>query len=235
MRQRAGLRALAALAVLGIVAAVLASHLWPRQVAVPVAAAVQAMQDWGRRSWPLFVALQVLIALSGVVPASMVGLAAGAVYGPVIGMLVASASTLAAAAIAFAVARSALRGPVAAMLARRGALLRIDRAITRDGWRMVCLLRVSPVMPFALTSYALGLTGLSLRDYIIGTLAALPALACTVLLGWLGRLGAGGGRSALQWCLLALGIAATCALAVHVGRLLQRALPAQNDNETDKI
>jgi uncharacterized membrane protein YdjX (TVP38/TMEM64 family) len=55
--------------------------------------------------------------------------------------------------------------------------------LAQDGWRLVCVLRVSPVMPFAMTSYALGLTGISQRAYLLGTLAALPALLGYVTVG----------------------------------------------------
>lgn len=201
-------------------------------LAAPLRAALDDAQGWAHGSWPQFVALQVLIALSGVVPASLVGLAAGAAYGPVLGFAVAAASTLAAAAIAFALARSALRPAIAAMLSRRAALSRMDRAITRDGWRTVCLLRVSPVMPFALTSYALGLTGLRTSHYILGTLAALPALAGYVVLGWLGRVGArhaADGLSAFQAIGLGIGAIATIGMIVHVGRLLRRAVLTEHE------
>ena len=54
---------------------------------------------------------------------------------------------------------------------------------------MVTLLRISPVMPFALTSYGLGLTRISQRDFLAGTLASLPSLAGYVALGALGKEG----------------------------------------------
>ena len=223
---RAGLRlVLGGLMAAGLVGAAIAIRLRP-DIAAPLRAALDHAQGWAHGAWPQFVLLQVLVALSGIVPASLVGLAAGAAYGPVIGFGVAAASTLLAAAIAFALARSALRPAIAAMLDRRAAMARMDRAITRDGWRTVCLLRVSPVMPFALTSYALGLTGLKTSHYILGTLAALPALAGYVVLGWLGRLGArhaADGLSMLQAVLIGIGILATLAMIVHVGRMLRRA------------
>ncbi|GAN65025.1 hypothetical protein Abor_003_095 [Acetobacter orientalis] len=50
---------------------------------------------------------------------------------------------------------------------------------------MVCLLRISPILPFAVTSYVLGFTELSTADYILGTLASLPALLGYVFIGTL--------------------------------------------------
>ena len=82
----------------------------------------------------------------GVVPASLLGIAAGGVYGVVLGFLLAAAGTLIGGWLAFKLARSLLRPWVERMLARRGPgrMARLDEAVTRDGWRFVCLLRISP-------------------------------------------------------------------------------------------
>jgi uncharacterized membrane protein YdjX (TVP38/TMEM64 family) len=145
------------------------------------------------------------------------------------GFIASAIGMLAGAAAAFGLSRSQLRPRIGALLTRRGGLAAMDRAIAADGWRLVALLRVSPVMPFSLTSYALGFSGISLRDYMLGTLASLPALLGYVAIGALGgataRLTQGAGRN-IHLALLALGIAATLALTLHLGRMLSRALRA---------
>ncbi len=80
-----------------------------------------------------------------------------------------------------------LRHWISRYLQRHPAITRIDEAMTSDGWRTVVLLRVSPVMPFALTSYGLGLTRISQRDFLLGSLASLPALIGYVAIGALGE------------------------------------------------
>ncbi|GAC1484520.1 MAG: hypothetical protein NVS2B11_10200 [Acetobacteraceae bacterium] len=104
-----------------------------------------------------------------------------------------------------------------------GRLAGLDAAMGRDGWRFVCLLRISPVMPFALTSYALGLTTIPGRDYLLGTLASLPALMGYVAVGALARHGVtGGAMGPLNWVLLAVGGVATVALILRSGAMLAR-------------
>ena len=197
------------------------------------AAWTQAATEWaqtaGPSGWAMFVGAQTLIAMVGVVPASLLGIAAGAVYGIVGGFLLSAVGTLLGGWIAFVLARSLLRPWVERMLARRvnSRLVRLDAAVARDGWRFVCLLRISPVMPFALTSYALGLTEISGRDYLLGTLASLPALAGYVALGALARnsvLSASGSIATgpFGWVLLAIGGAATLLLILRSGTLLAR-------------
>jgi uncharacterized membrane protein YdjX (TVP38/TMEM64 family) len=183
----------------------------------------------GPVGWVAFAAVQAAVAMIGIVPASLLGIAAGAVYGLAIGFSLAAIGTLLGGWLAFWFARSLLRSWVERLIARRasGRLDRLSGEIERDGWRFVCLLRVSPVMPFALTSYALGLSPITGRDYLIGTLAALPALAGYVAVGALARHGllsvsGGSGLGPLQWVLYGVGVAATLALIVRSGTLLAR-------------
>ena len=185
---------------------------------------LQAVRDLGDAGRALFAVAQVLVAVSGILPASMLGVAAGVLYGLPAGFLVSGASTLAGAVLAFALSRSVLRPAVRRVLARRPRLRELDGMVAKDGWRMACLLRVSPVMPFAATSYALGLSSIGLRDYVVGTLAAMPALFGYVLLGTLAGSGitVWSSRSPLGGWMLALGVVATLVLTLRVGQLVAR-------------
>lgn len=189
-------------------------------------AVLQAVRDLGSAGGVVFAAVQVLVAVSGVLPASLLGVAAGALYGLPGGFALSGASTLAGAALAFALSRSVLRPAVARFLARRTRLRELDGLVAEDGWRFACLLRASPVMPFAATSYALGLSAITLRDYLIGTLAALPALFGYVLLGVLAGSGVAGWSSSnpLGGWMLAFGALATLGLTLRIGQLVARAV-----------
>jgi len=221
-------RAVAAACLMLVLAACfVAARLLPQHLAgVPAEWLAQA-QAWGRTSWLAFVLLQSLVAVSGVLPASLAGIAAGAVFGLVAGFWLAALSTMAGALAAFALSRSVFRPWVAGFLARRAGLKRLDEAVAQDGWRSVCLLRLSPVMPFAVTSYALGLTSIGWRDYLVGTLASLPALFCYVALGRFAGSGLQalhGGASPITLALLAFGLAATAVMALRIGVIVRRTL-----------
>jgi uncharacterized membrane protein YdjX (TVP38/TMEM64 family) len=186
----------------------------------------------GRWGAILFFALQLAIAASGIVPASLLGMAAGAVYGIGLGFAVSAAGTLAGAWLAFRLARSLFRGRVERLLADRPRLRNLDARLGRETWRLVCLLRVSPVMPFAVTSYTLGLSSVSPGAYMLGSLAAMPALLGYVVLGSIAHAGlqAGqGGAGPFRWTILAVGFAATAALTLRVGRLVKLALDGAGD------
>lgn len=153
---------------------------------------------------------QVIVAASGILPASLIAIMAGASFGFVWGLGLSAASTMLGGWLAFLLSRSVLRPLIERLMRRHAAMRRLDRGMTQEGWRLVMLLRVSPVMPFAMTSYGLGLTQISQRDFLLGTLASLPALIGYVAVGVMGRKGlslADGQGSGWHWLLMLGGIA----------------------------
>ena len=89
----------------------------------------------------------------------------------------------------------------------------------------MCLLRVSPIMPFSATSYLLGLSAIRLRDYAAGTLASLPALGGYVFTGTLADTGLSSwasGAGLVHWLLLAIGGLATLLLIVRLKQIAAR-------------
>jgi uncharacterized membrane protein YdjX (TVP38/TMEM64 family) len=219
-----------------LVGAIWLGRTWPELTPTHVLDALRSLGDLGAIGWAAVAALQVFVAVSGILPASVVGLTAGAVYGVTAGFLLSAVTLMLGAVIAFLLGRSLLRPWLQRLLQRRPRLGNLDRLAARRGWVLIALLRVSPVMPFALTSYALGLSAISLRDYALGTLASLPALLGYVCLGALGRAGLAAGvegASMLRWALVALGSAGGAALALQIGRIIALALrtPAGLDPE----
>ncbi len=147
----------------------------------------------------VFVALSVVGTLL-LVPAWIFAIAAGAVFGMVWGLL----------------------GAVAAR--KNKAFKSVDKAVRRDPWKVVALLRMSPVLPSGLKSYFLGLTRIEPLPYALASvLGMLPGLVVTVYLGHAGRDAFGGGGT-LKWTLFAIGIAATVAMALIVGRAAHKRL-----------
>jgi uncharacterized membrane protein YdjX (TVP38/TMEM64 family) len=164
------------------------------------------------------------------VPGSILTLGAGVVFGVVKGsVLVSVASTLGATA-AFLVGRYLARDWVARRIEGNAKFKAVDEAVAREGWKIVGLTRLSPVFPFNLLNYAYGLTRVSLRDYFFASwIGMLPGTVMYVYLGSLAgdlaRLGAGEHtRSAGEWSLYGVGLAATVAVTVYVTRIARGAL-----------
>jgi uncharacterized membrane protein YdjX (TVP38/TMEM64 family) len=193
------------------------------------AASIQSMMEYlrgaGSVGLVLFVALQVLLVLSGAIPSSLLGIAAGALYGLFPGFLLAAVGSLLGALIAFGLGRSLFRSVIERLLLRYGRLRSLDLSVSQDGWKLVFLLRLSPIMPFSATSYLLGLSSVSLLHYTVGTLASLPALFGYVFVGSLADAGlsaSAGGDNPLRWVLLGAGGIATLLLVAYLGRIVSR-------------
>lgn len=181
----------------------------------------------------VFGLMQTIVALCGVLPASVGAIVSGMVFGVLDGFLVAAVATLVGALGAFWLSRSLLRTHIQKFLERRRFLLILEHMAEDQGWKIVCLLRISPVLPFAITSYALGLTALSTTDYLIGTLASLPALLGYVVIGHLTQDGMGhAAMGTVSWVRLTMtgvAIVGTGLLVWQFGRATAHYLRSTSD------
>ena len=205
-----------------IVFGMVAAWISPERVISAAERLMQIVRGLGVRGAVVFAIVQVLVAVSGILPASLLGVGAGAIYGLVPGFLLAAVSTLAGALLSFFLSRSLLRATVERLAARRPRLRNLDARIARDGWKLVSLLRVSPIMPFSATSVLLGLSAVGLRDYAIGTLASLPALCGYVFIGTLTDTSLSAwatGASNVRLVLLGAGGLATLLLVLRLGHI----------------
>jgi len=234
-------RALPALGLVSLmVMGVVASRVSPDAMTSTVYELVHGLRGTGPTGAAIFAGSVAVIALSGIFPMSAVAVAAGAIFGLLIGFVLSALSAMAGAVIAFFLSRSALRPIVEDLTAGWQRLRDFDSQIGRNGWELVCLLRISPIMPFSATSFMLGLSSISLRDYCIGTLASLPAMFGYVLIGVLADAGLTSwerGAGQLQWILLGIGglaVAATTVrlsqLAIRIGFLSGTTFPPDSDH-----
>lgn len=141
-----------------------------------------------------FSALLVLAFLTSIFPASLFGVLGGMLFGVVKGFVICGAALIAAAVIAFVFARYFFGAASRRIAAKFLDLDRLEARLARHGWRYALMIRASPIAPFGITSYGLGLMPITLRDYLLTTLAALPFLFVCVYFGSFGGflIGAGG-------------------------------------------
>jgi uncharacterized membrane protein YdjX (TVP38/TMEM64 family) len=180
-----------------------------------------------------------VMAVIALVPASVLTLAAGALFGVPLGLLIVSLASNIGAAAAFLIARYLAREPVRRWLLSNPKLEAVDRAVEEGGWKLVALLRLSPAVPFNIQNYLYGVTSLRFWPCVLTSwLAMLPGTLLYVVLGDAGRAGleaAGGSRARTpaEWAVLAVGVAATVALSVYIARLVRRRLGAVPAGRTD--
>lgn len=179
---------------------------------------VAAMGIWGGIAFVLAYTVASLL----LVPGALLTVAAGVVFGLGWGTLVASVASTLTAAAGFMIAHLA-RARVAKVARRHPKFMAVDQAVRAKGWKVVALLRLSPVVPFSLSNYLFGLTAVRFGPYLLASwLAMLPG---TLLYVWIGA--AGGfakGRRPWEWALLGAGLAATAVLTVVLTRAARREL-----------
>ncbi len=171
-----------------------------------------------------------IVATVAFLPGSILTLGAGVVFGVFLGSLYVFIGATIGATAAFLVGRYLARGWVANKIAGNQKFAAIDRAVGREGLKIVLLTRLSPVFPFNLLNYAYGLTGVSLKDYFFGSVGMLPGTIMYVYLGSLAgnlaTLGAGQQTSnpAVEWTIRIVGLIATVAVTVYVTKIARKAL-----------
>jgi len=187
---------------------------------------VERLGTWGMAAYVLGYALFTV----AFIPGSLLTLAAGALFGVARGTALAFSGATLGSTLAFLVSRHLARPWVERRVARDRRMRRLDRAVGMHGFRLVFLLRLSPVMPFTLMNYALGVTRVRFRDYLLASFGMLPG---TLLYVWTGKLAgdvaaaAGGApvrRGPAHWTLIGVGFLATAAVTIAVTRMARRAL-----------
>ncbi len=189
-----------------------------------VAYGVAALGAWG----PLLFGGAYVAAALLMVPASLLTLAAGAVFGLGLGVVVVSLASITAATAAFLMARYLARDAVTTRARGHRVFAAIDGAVSDGGWKVVAMLRLSPAIPFGLQNYLLGVSGVRLGVYVAASwIAMVPGTLLYVGLGAAGGRAAAGRGGPGQWALLGLGLAATLGLTVYLTVLAKRKLAEQ--------
>lgn len=192
---------------------------------------VTYIREAGAAGIVIFTLAYVLSAVA-FLPGAALTLIAGFLYGPVLGTAIVSPVSVLAATCSFLLGRTLARDWVGRRVATQPRFAAIDLAVGRQGFKIVALLRLSPMFPFNVLNYALGLTRVRLRDFVVASwLGMLPG---TVLYVYLGSLltsvndvvagGSGPSRPAAASWLYWLGLVATFGVVVVITRTARQSL-----------
>ncbi|HMV51668.1 MAG TPA: TVP38/TMEM64 family protein [Blastocatellia bacterium] len=210
-----------------LIIAALVAAIW----ALPVNDGLKQLQIWIEGLGPfapvgyvlLYVATTLLL-----IPGSLLTIGAAGIFGFWKALAVVLIGANLGALCAFWLTRTFLRGRVARWAAANPKFAALDRAIGREGFKMVLLARLSPVFPFTLLNYLLGLTTVRVGSYVLANLIGmLPGTFLYVYIGATARdaLSAGSGSvGAWQLALRILGLLATVAVVVLITRTAKRAM-----------
>jgi uncharacterized membrane protein YdjX (TVP38/TMEM64 family) len=179
---------------------------------------------------PIVFGLLYIVACVLSLPGSVLTLGAGALFGVVTGSIVVSISSTLGATASFLIGRYLARDAVARKTEGNARFKAIDEAVGREGWKIVGLLRLSPLFPFNLLNYGLGLTKVSLRDYFLASwIGMMPGTIMYVYLGSLVNVPeeATTGQTILKY----VGLAATILVTVYITKIAKKALAEKVSRE----
>ncbi|CAH8351836.1 unnamed protein product [Eruca vesicaria subsp. sativa] len=188
------------------------------------------IEGYGPAGYALFIAVYAAI------PALPLTMSAGLLFGSLVGTIIVSISGTMAASVAFLIARYFARERILKLVEGNKKFLAIDKAIGENGFRVVTLLRLSPLLPFSLGNYLYGLTSVKFVPYVFGSwLGMLPGSWAYVSAGAFGRaiiqeesnVGLPGGNG--QLLTLGLGLLVTALAATYVTRLAKDAIKDIDD------
>ena len=192
-----------------------------------IEAAIHGMGAWAPLAYMGLYAVATVLFL----PGSLLGLAGGALFGPVWGAIYTLIGATVGATLAFLAARYVASDWVRAKAG--GRLKQLIEGVEAEGWRFVAFTRLVPLFPFNLLNYALGLTRIRLVEYVLASLVCMaPGTIAYTYLGYAGREAVAGGEAAIQKGMLALGLLALVAFLPRIVRRLRVKKFAWVDAET---
>jgi uncharacterized membrane protein YdjX (TVP38/TMEM64 family) len=167
------------------------------------------------------------------IPGSVLTLGSGILFGLGWGTLYVIIAATLGATIAFWIGRNFARGWVSRRLENYPKFEAIDRAVALQGFKIVALVRLSPLFPFNLLNYAFGITQVSLKDYVLGSVGMIPGTILYVYLGsLLGNIALIGAETSvsdpqtaqIQWITKIVGLAMTIAVTAYITHVAKQAL-----------
>ena len=171
-----------------------------------------------------------IVATVTLIPGSLLTLGAGAIFGITWGSVYVFAGAILGETCAFLLGRYLARDWVFAKIAQNETFTALDKALNQEGLKIILLTRLSPIFPFGLLNYAFGVTGISLKDYFLGSIGMIPMTIAYVyfgsLAGDLAKIGDAAelANPELQWAIRIVGLIATIAATFYITRIARQAL-----------
>ncbi|BAZ03883.1 TVP38/TMEM64 family protein [Calothrix sp. NIES-3974] len=190
------------------------------------------IQNWGVWAPIGYMAIYNLATLL-FVPGSILTIKGGCLFGLFWGSVYVLIAATFGATFAFLIGRYFSRDWVHRQISRYPHFQAIDRAVGKEGFKIVLLTRLSPVFPFNLLNYIFGVTQVSLKDYIYASIGMVPGIILYVYIGTLvGNISTMNPQNLPtnttaqigQWLLQGIGLIAAIAITIYLSKIARQAL-----------
>lgn len=190
---------------------------------------IEHLGAWG----PLAFIVTYNLATVLLIPGSVLTLGGGVIFGLWWGSVYVFVAASLGATFAFLIGRYLSRDRVIKSMEAHPKFKALDRAVSQEGFKIVFLTRLCPLFPFNLLNYALGITQVSLKDYVLGSFGMIPATILYVYSGSLvGDIAAictvdrpvSPQAEAAKWLINIISFSAAVAVTVYITRIARKAL-----------
>jgi len=123
---------------------------------------IDSAGPWG----PLAFVVIYILTVVAVFPATILTVAAGALFGAVLGVILVSIASTTGASLAFLIGRYFARDAIEKWLSGNMMFRRLEMMTEDHGPMIVALVRLVPLFPFNLVNYGFGLTKLPFRTFV---------------------------------------------------------------------
>ncbi len=179
---------------------------------------------------PFWFIVTYIVACLTFFPGFILTMGGGILFGLLKGTLFVSIGATIGAGAAFLLSRYVARNWVIKKFATDARFRAVDEAVAADGWKIVSLIRLSPVFPFIPMNFVFGLTNIPFWHFFLATwLSILPMTSLFVYLGTLlGDIAALGTQpmaaGKTKWIVSGIGIVTTAITTVFISRIARKAL-----------
>jgi uncharacterized membrane protein YdjX (TVP38/TMEM64 family) len=204
-----------------------------------IAPLIRQLADLGSWGPVLFIVVYVLAAIT-LAPAFLLTFSAGAVFGLWRGTLLTFIGASLGASAVYAMAAPLARSRVLRWIDRDPRVAATRRAVVRDSAWIMFLLRLSPLVPYNLLNYALALSGVRFRDYLVALIGMVPAIIMYSYYGKVAgdvtRIAAGiaPARGPEYYVMMVVGLMATFAATHLIGRAAKKAMAEERGLRIDE-
>ncbi len=147
-----------------------------------------ALREWIRSLGALgplvFVGLYVLGVVAGI-PGSALTIAAGGLFGSLLGVILVSLASSIGASLAFLIARYFARDAVARWISKRERFRTLDALTNKHGVLIIAITRLIPLFPFDILNYAFGLTKIPFWTYVFWSWLCMLLGTVLYVVGWM--------------------------------------------------
>ncbi len=209
---------------LGLIALSIAASL------LPLGDWIKTLSAWADQLGPFGIVVFALVYAAATVlliPGSALTIAAGLVFGVGLGFVAAWSGAVLGSALAFLIGRHAARSKIEEKTRGDSKFKAIDEAIGKQGWKIVGLLRLSPLIPFNVSNYFYGITKVGFWPYVFASAGGMiPGTLLYVYLGAAGKATLSGGEklTPLQIGFFVGGLLVTIGVTFWVTRIAKQAL-----------